>query len=629
MQRCRGTIDLKEHRLRPSLRLFSVAMVAVGIGVGLGVVSRVAAAAGDDVSGNVLTYHNDGFNNGLNAQEKILTPRNVASARFGKLFTVHLAGAESGQPLFESNVNITTGRHQGVQNVVFVALNNDSVWAINADTGTVLWKASLLTKFHNRADIVKAADGNPWSGYNRFPLEDTPAIDPANNVLYVQCEESERGPGTGGVLHWIHLLAAIKIYNGRRYAIANIAEGLGNAHYISGPAVRRRGGGKTVFDACDLTCRCLTFDPVNHTVYMAWADPGDHGPYNGWVVGYNAIRNAADTLDCTAQWCAVPTGHGTGSTRFSDGAGGIWQGAGAIAVDKHGNLYVETGNGTFDTKLIPAPYRGRLSTDGPDLRVPVGGDYGDSVVKLSPDSDLRQHRDNPNGFGLHVSDYFTPRDEEVLNNTDRDLGSSSPVLLPKSVGSPQHPRLVVINDKQGIIYLLDRNNMGGYHGDAAGDGRSGFNDVVEQINSATGGAFSTAAFYTGGKAHGGVIFYVGVGDAAKAFVIAHAHIKAHPASTSLHSYGRYGYPGSTPEISSNGAHDAILWTLNRGKNSLVAFKAVNLHDLLFNSAVGTGRALTGWLVRFNTPMVAGGRVYVGTSNALNVYGLQSEKPHRP
>ncbi len=600
-------------------------MVAAGPATGWSLLPR-AAAAGRNISGNVLTYHNDGFNNGLNSEEKILTPRNVASARFGKLFTVHLAGAESGQPLFKSAVNITVGRHQGVQNVVFVALNNDSVWAINADNGTVLWKANLLTKFHGNADVVKAADGNTWRGYNRFPVEDTPAIDPDNNVLYVQCEESERGPGTGGVLHWIHLLAAIKIYNGKRYATANIAEGLPNAHYISGPAVRRRGGGETVFDACDLTCRCLTFDPVNHTVYMAWADPGDHGPYNGWVVGYNAVRKAAGTLVCTAQWCAVPTGHGTGSTRFSDGAGGIWQSAGAIAVDQHGNLYVETGNGTFDTKLIKAPYSNRLNTDLPDLQVPAGGDYGDSVVKLSPDSDLRQHRDNPNGFGLHVSDYFTPRDEETLNNTDRDLGSSSPVLLPKAVGSPQHRKLLVINDKQGIMYLLDRYNMGGYYGAAAGHGRSGFNDVVQQINSATNSAFSTAAFYPGGRAGGGTIYYVAVGDAARAFAISHAHINPHATSTSFHSYGRYGYPGSTPEISSNGGHDAILWTLNQGKNSLVAFNAANLGDLLFNSAVGTGQSLTGRIVTFNTPMEAQGHVYVGTSDALNVYGLQREKP---
>ncbi len=170
--------------------------------------------------------------------------------------------------------------------------------------------------------------------------------------------------------------------------------------------------------------------------------------------------------------------------------------------------------------------------------------------------------------------------------------------------------------------------MGGYHGDAAGDGRSGFNQVVQQINSATGSAFSTAAFYAGGNAHGGTIYYVAVGDAAKAFAISHAHIQVHPTSTSFHSYGRYGYPGSTPEISASGGHDGILWTLNRGKNCLVAYNAANLNQMLFNSDVGRGNALTGQLERFSTPMVAQGRVDVGTSDALNVYGLRREKRRR-
>ncbi len=135
---------------------------------------------------NVLIYHNDGFNDGQNLKETVLTPDVVRSANFGKLLSIHLAGAESGQPLFKAGVNITVGPHQGVQNVVFVALNNDSVWAINADTGAVLWKTSLLTRFHGVADTVAAADGNRSTGRG-LPLEDTPAIDPNTNVLYVEC----------------------------------------------------------------------------------------------------------------------------------------------------------------------------------------------------------------------------------------------------------------------------------------------------------------------------------------------------------------------------------------------------------------------------------------------------------
>ncbi len=603
---------------RFSARIAKVIFAAGIFVVGALVFSPNFAAA---APANVLVEHNDGFNDGQDLNEAVLTPRKFISPAFGKIFAVHLSGGESGQPLFMSALNITTGPHPGVQNVVFVALNNDSVWAINADDGTVLWKTSLLTKFHGNADTVRAADGN-WSTGHGLPLEDTPAIDPNNHVLYVECEESEKGPGTGGALHWIHMLASLNIANGTHYAnTVNIAEGLANAHYISGPAVKRKGGGETVFDARDLTCRCLTFDPVDHTVYMAWADPGDGGPYNGWVVGYNAIKNKSDNLILKAQWCAVPTGHGTGSTRFSDGAGGIWQSAGAIAVDRHGNIYVETGNGTFETHLIKAPYSGRLTTDVPDLRVPAGGDYGDSVVKLSPDSDIRQHRDNPNGFGLHVSDYFTPKDEETLNDTDNDLGSSSPVLLPDSVGSSQHRHLMIIDDKQGIIYLLDRNNMGGYHGNAAGRGK-GTDDVVQVLYHATGRTFSTGAFFPTGR-NSGLIYYAGVGSLARAFAISDAHINPHPTSTSAKSYGRYSYPGSTPSISANGRRDGILWTLDQGRNRLVAYNAANLNDLLFRSGKGQGNGLTGGIEHFNTPTVADGHVYVGTSDALNVYALRS------
>src|SRR5262249_3776039 len=154
----------------------------------------------------------------------------------------------------------------------------------------------------------------------------------------------------------------------------------------------------------------------------------------------------------------------------------------------------------------------RLSHDGNFLVIPSGGDYGDTILKLTPDTDMSQPSDNPNGFGLHVNDYFTPNDEFSIASSDTDLGSSSPVLLPDSVGSTARTSLLVGNDKQGIIYLVDRNNMGGYHGDAAGDGGTGpggityFNNVVQQFNGATAGAWSTGAFYAGSSTNSGTIY---------------------------------------------------------------------------------------------------------------------------
>ncbi len=575
--------------------------------LGLGAASAAAGPV------NVLTNHNDAHNDGENLHETVLNPRNVRPGSFGKLFVTRLNGIDYGQPLLVSRVGITTGPHRGVQNIVIAGTARDTIYAINADNGAVLWKTNLLEKFHSPKDTVTAREINPNWAARYQPLEDTPVIDTSTGALYVECEETEQGPGTDGQLHWIHLLSSLNLRNGTHYAHdIKISESGPRGNYISGPSIRKKNGKPDRFYGYDITFRYLAIDPVNHVLYMACADPGDIGPYNGWILGYSTVKNAKDDLTVKAVWSATPNGW----------AGGIW--GGPIAMDKKGNLFVETGNGTFDTRLVKVPYGGRLSTDSPGMRVPALGDYGDAALKLTPDSDTYQHADNPNGFGLHVSDYFVPKDEAFLLHHDLDIGSSSPVLLPASVGDSQHRRLLVINDKQGIIYLLDRDKMGWYHGDAAGDGKSGFDDVVQELPHATGPGFSTGAFYAGARRHSGLIYYAEVGDAAKIFLISHAHLRPVPISI---SHARYPYPGSTPEISGNGKRDGIVWLLNRNGNCLMAYKADDLRDVLFNSNQGKGRnGLTNRIIGRQEDMnsiatVANGRVYVSTSDAMNVYGL--------
>ncbi len=581
------------------LRIAALAIVA-------GAFSRAGAV-------NVLTNHNDPHNTGQNLRERILTPRNVRPGSLGKLFVTRLDGIDYGQPLLVTGLDITAGPHQGSQNVIFAATATDTVYAINADNGTVLWKTNLLTRFDNPRDVVTAREINPnWAARNQ-PLEDTPVIDLATGALYVECEETEKGPGTHGQLHWIHLLSSLNIRNGAHYAHdVKISESGPKGQDISGPSIKRKNGKRDRFYGYEITFRYLAINPVNHLLYMACADPGDIGPYNGWILGYTTVKNRAGNLTLKALFSVTPNGW----------AGGIW--GGPIAMDRRGNLFVETGNGTFDTRLIKAPYSGRLRTDSRNMAVPANGDYGDAVLKLTPDLDTYQHSDNPNGFGLHVSDYFVPKDENVLLRGDLDIGSSSPVLLPASVGDAQHPHLLVINDKQGIIYLLDRDNMGGYHGDAAGDGKSGFNNVVQTLDKATGAGFSTGAFYAGNLTRSGLIYYAEVGDYAKAFEISRAHIRPRPVSQ---SHSRFPYPGSTPEISADGTRDGIVWMLNRSGNRLLAFNAGNLRQVLFDSNKGKGRngisnKIIGTQEDMNSiPTVANGRVYVSTSKALNAYGL--------
>jgi hypothetical protein len=195
---------------------------------------------------------------------------------------------------------------------------------------------------------------------------------------------------------------------------------------------------------------------------------------------------------------------------------GIWQGGGTLAYETvNGNtyLYFETGNGSFDTTLTPSPFNS-------SLMIPNEGDYGDSFVKVqidgsTPASGSLNATNNINGWGMHVADYFTPMNEGNLSSGDSDLGSGGPLLLPASAGSAAHPNLMVGAGKEGRIYLIDRNNMGGYHGDAAGDGNSGTDNVVQETaTGAINASFDTPTFYNG------ILYYVGgYVDPARSFTL--------------------------------------------------------------------------------------------------------------
>lgn len=192
---------------------------------------------------NVLTNHNDQHNTGENRHEVILNPHNVRPGSFGKLFVTHLDGIDYSQPLLVSHVDITSGPHRGVQNIVIATTSRDTVYAINADNGSVLWKTNLLTKFRSPLDTVTPREINPnWAARNQ-PLEDTPVIDLTTGALYVECEETEKGPGTDGQLHWIHLLSTLNLSNGTHYAHdIKISESGPKGQYISGPSIGKING---------------------------------------------------------------------------------------------------------------------------------------------------------------------------------------------------------------------------------------------------------------------------------------------------------------------------------------------------------------------------------------------------
>lgn len=360
---------------------------------------------------NVTTYHNDNSRRGLNDKETILTRANVNPEQFGKLFSYKTDGYAYAQPLYLAGVNIP-GR--GAHNVVYVATEHDTIYAFDADSNQgmnklSLWQRSFIDPVHGITTVASRADAHCTDLAPEIGITGTPVIDTQTGTMYVVVRTKENG-------QFFQRLHALDVTTG--------AEKFGGPTVI-GAKVQGTGDGSVN--------GYVSFDPllnnqrpglllVNGLVYIGWASHCDNGPYHGWVMTYDAR-----TLQQNGVWNATPNA----------GLGGVWQAGAAPAADDEGNVYLATGNGGFDAN--------------------VGGtDSGDSVVKLG----------GPSQQQLPVLDYFTPHDQAVLDEQDADLGSGGPMLLPTQSPRAPHRHLLTLGGKGGVVYLIDRDNMGQFNPDS-------------------------------------------------------------------------------------------------------------------------------------------------------------------
>lgn len=500
-------------------------------------------------SADVLTYHNDNARAGANLAETTLTPALVNASDFGQLFTDAVNGAVYAQPLYKSGVNVP-GR--GSLDLVFVATEHDSVYAFDANhPGPAVWQDSFINP---AAGVTTVADADLHSSSisPEVGITGTPVIDPTTGTLFVVAFTKEV---TGGNTTFVQRLHALDLATG--------AEKLGGPVVIqaTAPGSGQGGDGATVtFDALHQNQRPgLLLD--NGVVYITWASFDDRTPYHGWVIGYNA-----QTLQQVAVFDSTPDG----------GLGGIWQAGAAPAADAQGNIYLVTGNGTFDAGSPAAP----------------NDDYGDSFLKLTPTP-----------AGLTVTSFFTPFNQNLLDARDEDLGSGGPVLLPDQAGPS--PQLLVGAGKEGKVYLLDRNSLGGFNPSA--------DHVVQELPGAVTSAFDTPAYFNG------AIYYGGVGDTLKAFNLSGGLLSAGPTQATSQSFG---YPGATPSVSANGSTDGIVWVVQNGPTAVLrAFAAGDLGTELYDSSQAGMRDQLGPGVKFAVPTIVNGKVYVATQTGLAVFGL--------
>ena len=497
----------------------------------------------------VATAQYDDQRTGANLRETVLTPRNVNQKRFGKLLHLAVDGDVYAQPLFVPRLAMAG---KGVHNVVFIATEHDSVYAFDAagQPAVPLWHASFV---NGAAGVLPVGERDTHCPFiaPEIGITSTPAIDPAAAVIYVLARTAERG--SDGEVRYYQRLHALDLASGTEKPGSPVV-------------IRAAVTASTFFGLLSKEVRfhALVENPraalllAGGNVYLSFGSACDDGPYYGWVLAYDAR-----TLKPTGVFNTAPDA----------GESGIWQSDAGIAADRAGAVYAVTGNGKFD------------AASG-------GRDYGDSVLKLG----IR------NG-ALGVRDYFTPFDEARLNSGDVDLGSSGPVLLPDQSGP--HPHLLVTAGKAGLVYLIDRDRMGGFH--------AGANSHAVQTIQAGTGAFGAPAYWNGR------LYYANRKDTLVELAVENGRlVPAHRGAR------QFDHPGAIPSVSADGDKDGIVWLVEaKGPNRagfdsdgiLRAFDALDVSRELFSAVLGPS-------VRFTMPTVADGRVYIGARRVVYVYGLR-------
>jgi hypothetical protein len=538
----------------------------------LACVVLVIAACGSTLAAaqqlTVVTQHNDIGRTGQNNNEVTLTPGNVNSSQFGLLFSQPVDGQIYAQPLYLQGLQIPGA---GSYNVVFVATENDSVYAFDADTNGgpaqgPLWHANLLSPAYGAATGATPVPSTEIADdiVPEYGITGTPVIDPVAGVLYVVSFTQE---GTAYVLrlHALSVTTGAEMPNSPVTIHAQVA-GVGNGS----------SGG------------VLNLDPrwenqrsglllLNGVLYVSFASHADNGDWHGWLLSYNPT-----TLAQLAAYTASPNGVGSGFWMSGDGLA-----ADVIDPVGHpfGRLFLATGNGDYSGST---PYTNAK-------------DYGDSILNL----------DLTNGIPT-VQDEFTPFNQATLDSSDGDLGSGGLTVIPTQTGT--YPDLLVQEGKAGTLYLVNRDAMSGYNAT---------DNVVQEIDSSTAGH----GVWGGPVYWNGYVYTDESYNRLKAYTLTNGVLA--PSGVSPE---KYNFPGPGMSISSSGTSNGILWAIESdsynvsGNAVLRAYNATNVATEYYNSIQVPNRDAAGPAVKFAVPTVINGKVYVGTGNQLDVYGLLNELP---
>ena len=440
---------------------------------------------------------------------------------------------------------------------------NDTVYVVTENDSAYAFSANTGRQFWH-VSVLQAGE-TPSDDHGCSQIEptigitDTPVID--------------KGMGSNGAMYFV---AMTKDSSGNYHQRLHALDLMSGAELFGGPteisAMYPGTGdgsmnGEVIFAPGQFAERAAILE-YGGTLYISFTSHCDDRPYTGWIMAYSAR-----TLQQTCVIDVTPNGR----------EGAIWMTGEGLSADSSGNIYFLDANGTFDTTLNSQGF-------------PINGDYGNAFVKLSN-----------SGGTLTVVDYFNMYNTVQESNADEDLGSGGAMVLPDLMdnnGGVHH--LAVGAGKDTNIYVVNRDNMGKFN-------PNNDNAIYQEIDGALpGGVWSSPAYFNN------VVYYGDQSDRLKAFPISNAKLATSPSSQSPESFV---YPGTTPTISANQTSNAIVWAvMNSSPAVLYAYDATNLSHELYNSNQAGNRDQFN-PNKFITPVVANGKVFVGSSNGVVVFGL--------
>jgi hypothetical protein len=526
---------------------------------------------------NVLTQHNNNQRTGANLSETVLNVSNVKSNRFGFLWQFQVQGQIYAQPLYMEGAptlmwpKTHTGPPEIVKKpVLYVATMHNLVYAFDAgEVGATpppptvpLWiydagsgKSDPGVVPVHYLDVYDPASPDTFNMSPVVGIVSTPVIDPELNVMYVVA--MTKNLLTKNIEHHLHEI--------------DIATGKANR-----PPVRIRGAQS--FPSPRLQRAGLLLD--KRDLYIAFASFGDHEPYNGMVIHFDV-----STLVQKNEFVVSP----------NNGGGGIWQSGGGPAMDEGHFIYFVTGNGH-------------------NFNENNGHDFDESDVKLN-----RQLTGSIHG---RVVDYFTPSYQNFLNESDLDLGVSGVMVLPTQPGpaAEQHVpgcpangapiRLLAHGSKAGLLYLINRDCMSGFHEDR--------NNTPAAVLACKGSHIHATPVYW--QSPSGPLVYTVCEDettqGVKAFTIRNGEWVKKPMVQNENVNGHQMSLSASGSTSGTG----IIWMLTPEKGThwstqiengaLLAFDAETLKLLYFSGDLGK-------YAKFNAPTIANGHVYAPTFSACD------------